>query len=530
MAIITTNQPTAGLAGFSQNRKPLTVDNRSDEYQYVGRPDQLQNSQSLFPDANIPLSKLDARFPTQYDAIATKDHVLGTTLIEYNGVVFYRIADVFSYAIDLGLTSFAIFLHSGTYQESSDIGNYQISVSITGSDRQSCIIDFGVSEGRIRVANNSYLQNIQVITARLTSTPVVESGISNSPPLQDASGSVFLNCNFEFTATGASFDKQVVKIDGGNLLIQSCSFIHPGEGTNLRLLGLSSDSSKGFVTISNCIFIALNSSTGVSIAVYIAATIRTISGMNLTANRILVRGVIVAGIVFAPTTPTPIIGRTGINVIENNDIELTSFGGDGFGISIQVQFGQSSTTVQTVNYIVGNRIRQIALPPQFTGIEVSSGINKIVDNSIIGGVVGIKSSSINIQTLVHGNDIQTQELGAIFFSGSNYIFTNNIVVHPLNGCAADFQGTATGAIIANNKTETNIPSGGAGGRAYRGTTFTGCIFEGNSHRSSNSTGLLIEVSVAANTNIITSNRNRQGGATFLNFPVGTNIVANNLST
>lgn len=513
MVFIKTTSGQPSIESFSlidmlQNRRALLLGNRSQDSNFVPGINQSQNTEFLFPDNSIGANKVNINIPKQYDAVATKDHVSGTTLIRYDGSIFYSIASVVDYAITKNKASFSLFLEEGTYNETRTIGDGTISLSIVGASKLNSIISVkglpGFFGGILDLGDDSLVNNLSLDVNEGVSFFI---GSTNT-----FSRSVISNCLFVYS--NSTFASIFILLKGSNIVIQGNSFtstvsfpVAPGVAPGL-IQSYRSDTISAITINEN----SFNSNSHRSIFLEASTSIKSVLINNNTAQT---QGYSFAVINYSGTATNSIIFIKENTISNSSVVNSTAVSINGFSDSTNL-FVVSGNLLENGRIIFQNIIEGV-----ITGNKIFNTISGLIAISINGTGLSfyVESNFIEVN-LAHA--VQTGNCVNIYFCNNrvktaqsfNCIHSPNSTFSfsTFNGNQYSITGTGTSSFLnVLSIVDSNISNNIA------------------QVRTSGTTGRLI-TATTANTNIITSNRVIAGGGTFLSFATGTNIVANNLST
>jgi len=213
--------PALQLPGYRQNRVALLAANRVDQQDYANVVTPIQNINQSVADRSIPLAKLDQAIPAQFDAVVTKDHVGDTTLINYNGTTYYRIADVITAAIAAGQVSLALFIRSGTYSETTQLGTSSDGVNLElimlGESRGNTIIQLNATSST--EPSWSFDSSVQIQNLTLSKTSSVKPLLCFRGADNNVTGCDISNTQLHAT----SGESGLISVIGNNTTVQDCT-------------------------------------------------------------------------------------------------------------------------------------------------------------------------------------------------------------------------------------------------------------------------------------------------------------------
>jgi hypothetical protein len=503
-----------------QNRRALLSSNFTSQQIFTPGSGQSQDTEYLFPDKGIDPKKVDISIPKQYDAVATKNHVNGGTLIQYQGVNFYSISSFVAYAISIDKTSISIFLEEGVYDEFKVIGDGTISITIVGASRQNSILNFSRPTNVSTTENSGIFGGSNTLITNLTiNGNQFVNAINFGGSLSVKDNCAVINCNINLSGATTTNYTAILGF-AKSIIIQGCSIVSTCTlaSTVVGLINITFDLG---ATLQNISITQNRIVCGAARAIKATGPVRLldISENNITGTSSSSDPIIsVIGEV-----ATPGLGR--LLTITKNSIENTATNGER---CIVVGGEQLPSTVISENSLVGGGIFDSSLSATRRSITISQNSISIEPaalspacitvNAFGGGDYRIQNNQLrhtngrcivmetNMVALVEGNQLvhQTQAAIKALDALTNAVVTGNRSQY-LGATSATFlecDSTLTDAVVSDNMVQTRVS--GTGGRLITATS--------------------------AGTNIITGNRVIAGGATFLSFATGTNIVANNLSS
>jgi hypothetical protein len=521
MAIIRSGQQVDLLSGYSLNRRQVTPANRTDTRFGV-----FNSPEGSFWDSSIPIEKIDYNFTGEYDATVTKDHVSGGTLVQYDGVNFYSIAEVVNYAISKNKPGISLFVQSGTYEETKIIGSpnsASFSVVLIGASRFNTFINWQslVTEGAcINLGNKGALSSLTVSTGADNSLVGLPSatGVFTADSVID---------NVAFVVAGAN-SSPVIRILGANCSVRNSFFESNTVSIEVVSKNLFPETFNILISNNNA-----RQTRGHFVRILTESLATVPSGISIQGNSISSPQSFAEFYVIGMELPgTYNFGLGGI-LIADNSIEFDSQPSVATGIQMFLEV--NGAIIIKDNLIINSSTSGIAITGRKKVIISGNTVISTGGHPLYGFLID------DMEGLIVEKNIFSTVNGVIFIGPGDVIyskFSNNIIntsstTDVLNTAVAvrfaggsPFLGTFS-CEFTNNQTSCN--SAVSGTYAFRAETWVNCIFNGNSSFTGTTTGRLIAADLSAVQNIIVNNRHR-GSATLLTFATGSNIVGNNLST